>query len=280
VADLEEGEAGQAAAGSRPLTGVFFTAEEMTDVEVWSLAGGTCVVFSAPSPEGGTNQDAAAVIPVGVTSGVVAVADGLGGVRGGARAAERAVRSLADAILERESGVPLRTAILDGFEAANRAVESLAVGATTLVALAIEDGEVRPYHVGDSSVLLCGGRGKLKLLTVAHSPVGFAVEAGVLDEAEAMHHEERHIVSNVLGSPDMRIEMGARRQLAARDTVVLASDGLLDNLQTDEVVELARRGDPAEAARSLVQEARRRMLEPADGVPSKPDDLTLALFRP
>ena len=66
----------------------------------------------------------------------------------------------------------------------------------------------------------------------------------------------------------------------ARDTAVLASDGLLDNLRTDEIVERARRGDPVEAARSLVQEARRRMLEPADGVPSKPDDLTLALFRP
>ena len=95
-----------------------------------------------------------------------------------------------------------------------------------------------------------------------------------------MHHEERHIVSNVLGSPDMRIEMGSRRELAARDTVVLASDGLLDNLHTDEVVELARRGDPVDAARSLVEAARRRMMEPIEGAPSKPDDLTLALFRP
>lgn len=259
---------------------MLFTAEEMTDVEAWSLAGGTCVVFSAPSPEGGINQDAAAVIPMGERSGVVAVADGLGGERGGARAAERAVRSLADAIVEREPGVPLRTAVLDGFEAANRAVEALAVGSTTLVVLAIEDGEVRPYHVGDSSVLLCGGGGKLKMLTVPHSPVGFAVEAGVLDEAEAMHHKERHIVSNVLGSPDMRIEIGSGRPLAARDTVVLATDGLLDNLHTDEVVELARRGDADEAARSLVHEARRRMVEPDSGLPSKPDDLTLALFRP
>lgn len=259
---------------------MLFTAEAMEDVEAWALAGGTCVVYSGPSPEGGTNQDAAAVIPMDATTGVIAVADGLGGERGGARAAERAVRSLADAVREREPGAPLRAAILDGFEAANRAVESLAVGSTTLVVLAIENGEVRPYHVGDSSVLLCGGGGKLKLLTVSHSPVGFAVEAGVLDEEEAMHHEERHIVSNVLGSPDMRIEMGSRRELAARDTVVLASDGLLDNLHTDEVVELARRGDPVDAARSLVEAARRRMMEPIEGAPSKPDDLTLALFRP
>ena len=252
----------------------------MTDVEAWSLAGGTCVVFSAPSPEGGTNQDAAAVIPMTETSGVVAVADGLGGQRGGARAAERAVRCLADEVRDCGPTTALRTAILDGFEAANRAVQALAVGATTLVVLAIEDGRVRSYHVGDSSVLLCGGRGKLKLLTVSHSPVGFAVAAGVLDEEEAMHHEERHIVSNVLGSPDMRIEVGPRRRLAARDTAILASDGLLDNLHCDEIVERACRGDPVEAARSLVQEARRRILEPADGVPSKPDDLTLALFRP
>ena len=101
----------------------------MTDVEAWSLAGGTCVVFSAPSPEGGTNQYAAAVIPMTETSGVVAVADGLGGQRGGARAAERAVRCLADEVRDCGPKTALRTAILDGFEAANRAVQALAVGA-------------------------------------------------------------------------------------------------------------------------------------------------------
>ena len=129
-------------------------------------------------------------------------------------------------------------------------------------------------------MLLFGQRGRLKLQTVSHSPVGFALEAGVLDEDEAMQHAERHVVSNVMGSPEMRIEVGAARRLAQHDTAVVASDGLFDNLHTDEVVEMARTGTPAQAARSLVKAARGRMQRERSDRPSKLDDLTLILFRP
>ena len=257
-----------------------FVAAEMDDVETWSLAGGVAVVHTSRAPYREVNQDAAAVIPLDATSAVIAVADGVGGERGGARAAELAVTCLAEAVRSR-GDAELRTAVLDGFEAANRAVQADGGGGmTTLAVLAIESGAVRPYHVGDSAILLFGQRGKLKLQTVSHSPVGFALEAGLLDEEEAMHHEDRHVVSNVLGSPDMRIEIGAKRRLASRDTAVVASDGLFDNLHTDEIVERARRGDPADAARSLARAARGRMQRDAEGSPSKPDDLTLVLFRP
>ena len=43
----------------------------------------------------------------------------------------------------------------------------------------------------------------------------------MLDEAEAMLHEERHIVSNVLGSNDMRLEIGPLIPMALFDTVLL-----------------------------------------------------------
>ncbi|MDH3520454.1 MAG: SpoIIE family protein phosphatase, partial [Myxococcales bacterium] len=126
---------------------------------------------------------------------------------------------------------------------------------------------------------LVGQRGKLKLQTIAHSPVGFAVEAGMLDESEAMHHEDRHIVSNMLGAPDMRIEVGSARRLAPRDTLLLASDGLSDNLRTDEIVQRIRTGSLEEGARRLVRAARRRMDAPIEGEPSKPDDLTFVSYR-
>ena len=41
------------------------------------------------------------------------------------------------------------------------------------------------------------------------------VEAGWLDEEEALHHEDRHIVSNMIGAPNMRIEIGSVVRLAA-----------------------------------------------------------------
>ena len=111
------------------------------------------------------------------------------------------------------------------------------------------------------TVLVTGGLGKIKLLTVSHSPVGMALESGLLDEAEAMHHEERHIVSNVVGSAGMRIEIGAKRKLAPRDTVLLASDGLAEASTSD--------GEP------LGYERLSELLAPLDGAPA---DWLRALF--
>jgi serine/threonine protein phosphatase PrpC len=119
----------------------------------------------------------------------------------------------------------------------------------------------------------------MKLQTVSHSPVGFAKEAGLLDEQEAMHHEERHVVSNVIGAADMRIEIGSVLKLAPMDTVVLTSDGLVDNLHVNEIVERLRKGPLDGAVKNLAAVARQRMTQPQEGEPSKPDDLTFIVFR-
>lgn len=101
----------------------------------------------------------------------------------------------------------------------------------------------------------------------------------MLTEKEAMHHEDRHLVSNVVGIADMRIDIGPVLPLDPRDTLLLATDGLSDNLGIDEIVEIVRRGPLSRAAAALMAEARRRMQEPRERRPSKPDDATLVLFR-
>jgi serine/threonine protein phosphatase PrpC len=268
--------------GSAPDAPRFCLEADMSEVETLPLAAGEVAFFSARCPgRGSANQDAVALLPFGPDAAVLVVADGAGGMRGGSRAASLAVRAVARALAEaRRDGTALRTAILDGIERANQAVRALGVGAaTTLAAAEIQAGRVRPYHVGDSLILVVGQRGKLKLETIPHSPVGFAVEAGVLDEGDAMHHRDRHLVSNVLGASDMRVEVGSERMLSSRDTLVLASDGLSDNLRVREIAEHVRRGPLRDAAESLAATARRRMYAPRDGEPSKPDDLTLLAFR-
>ena len=155
------------------------------------------------------------------------------------------------------------------------AVHEAAVG---LVA-EIRDGSVRTFNTGDSEAMLVGGRGKIKLRTVAHSPVGYQVAAGVLREEEALHHELRHYITNVVGSGEMRIDVGPRTRVAARDTLVMGSDGLFDNVTMEEVVALVTQGPLDVAAETLVALARRRMEMPAMDEPSKPDDLTLILYR-
>ena len=245
------------------------------------LPHGDAAVFCARSPLKRTpNEDAAVVIEVDDDRAILAVADGMGGQPDGDQASEIALETVTRVVREAGPGTNLRVAVLDGFDAANQAVmQATAGGGTTLAVVEIADGIARPYHVGDSVILIVGQRGRMRLQTVAHSPVGYAVESGLLEAADAMHHADRHIISNFVGTPEMRIEIGPPVSLQQCDTVVLGSDGLFDNLHTEEVVEIVRKGPLSEAVGALAESSLARMTKPRPDQPSKADDLTFILYR-
>ncbi len=252
------------------------------DQRILSPAGGMALAYTCRAPDKQSdNEDAVAVLPCGEDAAVLAVADGAGGLPGGRRASQTALASLGEAVAAAlAGGQPMRSAILDGIEAANRAVLAIGAGsATTLTVVGIEGRDARTYQVGDSEALIVGQRGRIRAQTMAHSPTGFAVEAGFLDQHDALHHEERHLVSNFLGTADMRIDIGATVELQALDTVLVASDGLTDNLHGHEIIELIRKGPIEAAAAALTQLAAERMRTSDGSLPSKPDDLSLILFR-
>ena len=231
----------------------------------------------------GPNEDSAAVIPVNEDYLVLIVADGVGGMAGARRASNLTVETVGAAVqsIDETTGTKLRTAILDGIEAANQAVLDLGNRSASTLALAeIGPGYIRTYHVGDSILLLCGQRGLVKLQTTPHSPVGFAMEAGLIDENEALQHNELNLIFNVIGSADMRIEIGSELPIATRDTLLIASDGLTDNVRQEESVEIIRKGSIEKAVIGLTEIAQNRMRTEAPGRPSKPDDFTTILFRP
>ncbi len=256
---------------------------QLGEPELLAVGNGRAAVFSSRCPgREGANEDAAAVIPCGSGRVVLAVADGLGGHPAGEEASRLVLEELRRTLetAAQRSDADLRPAILDAIESANvRLLEHASGAATTLVVAEVQDGGLRPYHVGDSLILVVSQRGRTRLQTVSHSPVGYAVESGLLDERDAMHHEHRHLISNLVGSQEMRIEVGSPLVLAPRDTVLLATDGLLDNLHGDEIVNRIRKGSLERAATALTEDSLRRMREPAPGQPSKPDDLTFVLFR-
>lgn len=224
------------------------------------------------------NEDRALIAPLDAGRVLLCVADGAGGHPDGALAATIAIETVTEALRNRTT--PLRHAIMDAFERANGRIIELGSGAaTTLLAVVIDGGRLRSVHVGDSMAAVVGGKGRVHFRSVAHSPVGYAEEAGLLAAEDAMHHDERHLVSNLLGHRDMHVQIQAPLRLRKRDTIVVGSDGLFDNMEMSEIADVVRKGSLLSAAQHLLAECRRRMVDPRDGEPSKPDDTSFLLFR-
>ncbi|HPG24974.1 MAG TPA: protein phosphatase 2C domain-containing protein [Myxococcota bacterium] len=256
-------------------------AAELAEPRAVELERGEAVVFSRPAPDKTSgNEDAAAVFELQGGAVVLAVADGLGGGPAGAQAASIAMRALRRALGREIAADSLRGVILDAFEDANREVLALGIGAgTTLVVVEVAGGAARAYHAGDSGALLVGQRGRIGFETMHHSPVGYGVAAGVLEHDDVHHHEERHLLLNCVGSREMRVEIGAPIRMAARDTVLLASDGVLDNLRRAELVEIVRAGELLGAARGLAARVYETMAGEDPELPPHPDDATALLYR-
>jgi serine/threonine protein phosphatase PrpC len=241
--------------------------------------GGDLFLHSAPAPgKGRPNEDSAAVVAWGGTQGVLAVADGLGGQPGANQASGLLVRALGE--MGQTPGNELGPTLEVTLDEVNRSIMDLGVGAgTTLALVEFSAGGLRSHHVGDSIVTLVDRDGLAKLHTIPHSPVGYAREAGVLTELEALRHPDLHVISNMVGSKSMRVERSDFLPWEPGDTLLVASDGLTDNMLTEEWVEILVSAEPRLAGPALVALAEERMAEGTDTIPGKPDDLTLILYR-
>lgn len=257
-----------------------FLETDMAAPVLLPLAGGMACVFTHRRRDRETpNEDAAAIIPGDSDSGVIAVADGLGGQPSGNLAAGLVLQYLAER-LDGQHGDEQREAVLNGLEQANAAVLASGQGsASTVAVVGIDGNRVRAYYAGDSMILITGQRGRIKYQSMAHSPIGYAEAAGMLDEESAMFHQERHLVSNMVGTADMHIEISLPLELASYDTVVVASDGVFDNLYPAEVIDLVRTGPLAVAASRLLDRCHERMAAADHDNPHKPDDLAFVLYR-
>jgi serine/threonine protein phosphatase PrpC len=256
-----------------------------SDFEIHSFEhplGTLAVAIAACDGKPNSNEDSAGIVPVANDSLVFMVADGVGGAATPRKASNTAVQTLRESLREVEDeDARVRTAILDGIETSNKTLLDMGTGtATTLIVADIRDQHVRTFHVGDSVAWLVGQRGVIKFQTTPHSPVGFGVEAGLIDEEEALEHEDLHVISNVIGSSDMRVEIGSKTPMAPLDTLLIASDGLFDNVLPDEIVEIIRTGPVGEGAAQLCKLALERMEGEDSDKPSKPDDFSAVLFRP
>ncbi len=247
-----------------------------------TLANGCCIIYSAKSPIKNTdNEDAAAIIPISDTQAVLVVADGLGGHTNGKEAASITVNEIARNTRNSiENNELVINGIMEGISIAHdRIMTEYNNAATTIAVVELEGQKVKTYHAGDSEIIVTGQRGKMKLRTAVHSPIGDALERGLIDENMAMFHSKRHLISNAVGLTDMNLQLGRPYYLARYDTLLLGSDGLFDNLFKKEIIGIIRHGNLANCAYRLVEKAKLRMYNRFPEQPHKPDDLSFILFR-
>lgn len=260
----------------------FSEAETPANGQYFKLPNAEVVLYLQRRPgKESENEDSAGIYALPDGDTILAIADGMGGMPAGSKASGIIVRQLSRVLSKSSrSSSQHREDILNGLEAANDEIQAMGVGAGSTVAVVeVSNNMLRSYHAGDTEILLVGQRGKVKLQTISHSPVGYGVESGLIDHEDAMYHNERHLISNFLGLPDMRIEMGPVVEIARYDTLLVASDGVFDNVHVDELVGLVRKGSLAQVSKALIQLVSERMDSDSDTTPSKPDDVGFFLYR-
>jgi len=180
------------------------------------------------------NQDVWDATPVGDgTTAVLALADGMGGHRGGLESAEAAVRAamgvLADADASTDAPAVLRQAVA----AANRAVgvARVSIGGnpgTTLVLAIIGRDHASVANVGDSRGYLIRGS-TVTQITDDHSWAAGQVRLGALDAEEARHHPKRNLIERAVMGDPVEADIFEIEMLPG-DVLLLCSDGLWEPL--------------------------------------------------
>ena len=242
---------------------------------------GQAFVFSCASPAKHTgNEDCGAVYPGTNQDCLLVVADGIGGYANGAGASAHVTASLQKSIHTPVDIQDRLEHIEQTLQRANQEIIRRRTGEGTTVAVVhLKDDQLHTCHAGDSDILLVSKTGELKYKTLAHSPVAEALEMGLISEQAAITHQGRNFISNYLGDPEMFLAISDSVTYEDADTLILASDGLFDNLYQDEILEIISQDSLETASTQLADIARERMKGEDPGLPSKPDDLTFIVYR-
>jgi protein phosphatase len=177
------------------------------------------------------NQDRIArfAVPLGE---LFLIADGVGGQKGGGKAATLAVEEYGRAL----SAAPSTASPVEALQKATATVgeriaeakkdgePSLQSMASTIALVLIHDKTAYVGHIGDTRVYLARNN-TLSPLTCDHSVVGNMVAHGILSEEEAQAHPSSHILTRSLGLPDALLEISSH-ELEEGDALLLCSDGL------------------------------------------------------
>ena len=190
-----------------------------------------------------------------------AVADGMGGHRGGEVASAAALEPLAalDGRHFDDAAEALET-LTDAVIRANADVSrrshddpDLHGMGTTLTAVLVDGQDAHLVHVGDSRAYLARGDGFVQL-TDDHTLVQALLDQGRITADEIATHPHRSVITRAVGvANDVEVD-GLRLGLRDGDRIVLCSDGL-SGVVTDDVIARTVREQPPERAVDLLIDA-------------------------
>ena len=205
------------------------------------------------------NEDSFVALPM-----VYGVADGMGGHAAGEVASAIAAGTLRDRLGAGAESVDVVVAAVVEANAAifqgahgNAAQRGMGTTLTAMVVLADGNGQRRlaMVNVGDSRTYVMRG-GRLRRVTIDHSYVQELVSTGHITELEARSHPRRNIVTRALGiEPTVRVDTWVL-PFVRGDRYVLCSDGLVDEVDDAEILQLlVDNATPQAAAEALVAAA-------------------------
>ena len=190
--------------------------------------------------------------------GLWAVADGMGGHEAGEVASSKVVAALQDLPevhgldeLVEDAVMALKKVNRDLIELAGSTDVQRSIG-STVVGLAIADGEFRCFWAGDSRAYRIRGD-QIVQLTRDHSLVQDLVDVGMLNPAEAVDHPNSNIITRAVGVvEELRVDtVGGDAQ--SGDQFLLASDGLTRMVDDQELISELTASPPATAADRLIE---------------------------
>jgi len=170
------------------------------------------------------------------------VADGMGGEKGGALAAET-VRQGLKAFngdckdVEGHLIQNIRTAHEKIISMAKEKAELKRMG-TTVTAVFLRAGRINWAHTGDSRAYLFRD-GHLVQITDDHSISGFLLKQQEITEEEARDHPLRNVLLRCVGCDPLQVDTG-ELEAADGDLVLLTTDGLHDYVTIDKIVSVLR----------------------------------------
>jgi serine/threonine protein phosphatase PrpC len=193
-----------------------------------------------------------------VEAPLFAVADGMGGHKGGDVASQLALETLEAEFREGRGDLAqqIRDANAAVFER-SRSDSAVRGMGTTLTAVVVAGTSALFAHVGDSRAYLLRA-GDLRQLTDDHTLVARMVKSGEISEAEAGVHPHRSVLTRALGTePEIDVDE-FDVALTDGDRLLLCSDGLTGMVTEEQIVAiLSAAPDPQDAADRLVRAANR-----------------------